>query len=357
MKQSFNTTKQLPGLLIDRRYRLLGHLIFIAVYLTYIIYCAAFYRPFIPDSRIHIAVWSWFLVSNISLAYLNIYFLMPRYLYHQRYTTYTICLAGFIILMILSSVIVTYILDMLYQSGQFLSTLLSLRVLIPLLFACPMTVVLYRHWYTHGMRISQLENISMQSELEQLKKQINPHFLFNMLNNIIVLSKTNPREAAEVQVKLKDLLNYQLIDSTRDEVLLKDDIHFLNDYLNLEKVRRDSFDFTVVVEGETNGVRIPPLLFIPFVENAVKHNPESDDYLPYVHIRFRLFDGILHFSCTNSIPAVIPEKDVYSGLGLANARRRLSLLYPQRHSLDIKSGNGQFQIDLQIPYSPKELST
>ncbi len=348
-QQSQNKFEGLPGFLTDRRYRLLGHSIFVAVNLAYIAYCAAFYRPFIPDTLVNIAVWGWFLVFNIGLAYLNIYFLMPRYLYRRCYTTYAFCMAGLIVLMALSLSAVTYLLDTLYQSGQFLSTLQSLRVLIPLSFACPMTVVLYHRWYTHGMRINKLENVTMQSELEQLKKQINPHFLFNMLNNAMVLVKTDSREASQVLVKLKDLLNYQLTDSAKDEVLLTNDIYFLNDFLNLEKIRRDRFDFTVTVEGDADGVLAPPLLFIPFVENAVKHNPESDDYLPYVHVRFRLTDGKLYFTCVNSKPGVVQESDVHGGLGLANVRRRLSLLYPGEHSLDIDSGTDRFQVDLQIP--------
>jgi len=338
--------------LTDRRYRLLGHIIFIMVYMAYTAYCIAFYQPFIPDIRISVAVWSWFLLFNIGVAYLNIYFLMPLYLYRRRYVKYAVCLLGLIVLMALSQALQIYILNSFYRSGQFLSTLQSLKILIPLSFACPMTVVLYRRWYIGEIRIKQLENVTMQSELEQLKKQINPHFLFNMLNNAIVLVKTNSQEASLVLTKLKDLLSYQLTDSVKDEVLLINDIQFLNDFLNLEKIRRDRFDFTITVEGNIEGILIPPLLFIPFVENAVTHNPANDDYLSYVRIKFRLIDGKLHFTCVNSKSAIVQENDAHKGgLGLANVRRRLSLLYPDKHQLNIESEIDKFQVDLQIPYS------
>jgi sensor histidine kinase YesM len=324
----------------------------VSVYLAYTVYCAAFYRPFIPDIRVNIALWGWFLIFNLGLSYLNICFLMPRFLYRRRYTAYALGMSGCIVLMILSLTGSVRLLDALYQSGQFLSTLQSLRILIPLSFACPMAVTLYRRWRSYGMRISQLENVTMQSELEQLKKQINPHFLFNMLNNAMVLVKTNSREASQILIKLKDLLNYQLTDSAGDETLLTNEIQFLNDFLNLEKIRRDHFDFSVTVEGDTNGVRVPPLLFIPFVENAVKHNPESDDYLPYIRVFFRLNDGKLYFTCVNSKPAVTPENNEQEGgLGLVNVRRRLSLLYPGKHFLNITTETDKFQVDLQIPYS------
>ncbi len=349
-QQNPNKFDGLPGFLTDRRYRIFGHILFVAVYLVYTVYCAVFYRPFIPNIPVSIAVWSWFLFFNIGLAYLNIYFLMPRYLYRRRYTTYAVYLFGLIVLMTLSLAGVGRLLDTLYQSGQFLTTLQSLRILVPLSFACPMAVVLYRHWYIHGIRINQLENVTMQSELEQLKKQINPHFLFNMLNNAMVLVKTDSREASRVLVKLKDLLNYQLTDSAKDEVLLTDDIRFLNDFLNLEKIRRDRFDFIIRVEGDTDGMLVPPLLFIPFVENAIKHNPHSDEYLSYVHLHFHLDGRKLYFTCVNSKPAVAQENDVHGGLGLANVSRRLSLLYPGEHSLEIDATPVQFRISLQIPY-------
>ena len=353
MKQpeTVNHSEGLSKFLTGKQFRLFGHILFIAVYLAYTAYCAAFYRPFIPDIRISIAVWGWFLLLNIGLAYLNIYFLMPRYLYRHRYKIYVACILGFIALMAVSQIGSARLLDALYQSGQFLSALQSLKILIPLSFACPMAVVLYHRWYTGEMRIKQLENATMQSELEQLKKQINPHFLFNMLNNARVLVKTGSvEEASQVLLKLKDLLNYQLTDSTKDETLLIDDIQFLNDFLNLEKIRRDRFDFTITVEGNIAGVLIPPLLFIPFVENAVKHNPASDDYQSYIRINFRLEAEKLYFSCINSKPAATHENNTYEGgLGLANIRRRLSLLYPDKHLLNIESGTDEFSVHLQIP--------
>jgi LytS/YehU family sensor histidine kinase len=262
---------------------------------------------------------------------------------------YAFCIAGCIALMSMSLEASVYFLETQYRSGQFLGVLQSPKVLISLSFACPMAITLYRRWLADGMYIQQLENATIQSELEQLKKQINPHFLFNMLNNAMVLVKTDVQEASRALTKLKDLLSYQLTDSTRNETLLADDIQFLNDFLNLEKMRRDCFDFTVVVEGDSTDVYVPPLLFIPFVENAVKHNPANDEYIPYVHIRFRISANKLHFTCVNSMPDESPESDAsVSGLGLKNARRRLSLLYPDKHVLIINSSANRFQVDLQL---------
>lgn len=131
---------------------------------------------------------------------------------------------------------------------------------------------MFTHWLRYNLRIDELESTTLQSELTFLKNQINPHFLFNMLNNANVLIKRNPEEASKVLFKLEDLLRYQINDSSRERVSLASDIRFLNDYLNLEKIRRDNFQFTLRQEGEVDSIWIQPLLFIPFVENAVKHS-------------------------------------------------------------------------------------
>lgn len=194
--------------------------------------------------------------------------------------------------------------------------------------------------------IYELEQSKTSAELEQLKNQINPHFLFNMLNNANVLTKKDPEKASQVLMKLSDLLRYQLYDSARDKVLLTSDIHFLEDFLNLEKVRRDSFDFLISKEGDLSGVQIPPLLFISFVENAVKHN--NDATKPsYVHLYFDLRAGRLFFKCINSKP-MLKSIGNTGGLGLTNIKRRLELLYPATHSLIIDEDPEKYCVTLTL---------
>ena len=342
-----NDFSGLSGFLMNPQYRFFRYFVFLAACLAYIAYGATYYRVFITDNRVNIAIWTCLSIIGIGSAYLNIYLLIPRYLYRHRYTAYSVCLLGLIVLLVLSLSVTGYILDILYQSAQFLNTVQSLRVFIPLYFAFPMAAILFRRWYIHRLRIGQLENAAVQSELEQLKKQINPHFLFNMLNNANVLVKINPQEASHVLLKFKDLLNYQLTAGVNDNALLTDDIAFVNDFLNLEKIRRDRFEFTVTVDGNVAGVQIPPLLFIPFVENAVKHNPVSEN-MSYVQIMFRIKDGGLYFSCVNSKLSILPETSHRGGLGLTNVRRRLELLFPNRFSLEIINEPTEFLVDLNI---------
>ncbi|KAA3932477.1 histidine kinase, partial [Bacteroides ovatus] len=184
-------------------------------------------------------------------------------------------------------------------------------------------------------------------ELTFLKNQINPHFLFNMLNNANVLIKRNPEEASKVLFKLEDLLRYQINDSSRERVSLASDIRFLNDYLNLEKIRRDNFQFTLRQEGEVDSIWIQPLLFIPFVENAVKHSFDSE-HSSYVHVFFKVEAHRLEFRCENSKPAVAVQQGKVGGIGLANIQRRLGLLYPEHYKLEQKEDENLYSVILSI---------
>lgn len=207
-------------------------------------------------------------------------------------------------------------------------------------------ISLFTHWLRHNLRIDQLESTTLQSELKFLKSQINPHFLFNMLNNANVLIKRNPEEASKVLFKLEDLLRYQINDSSRERVALASDIRFLNDYLNLEKIRRDHFQFTMEQEGDIDSIWIQPLLFIPFVENAVKHSFDSE-HPSSVHLSFKVEENRLEFRCENTMPAVAVSNKV-GGIGLANIQRRLGLLYPDRYELEQIENENRYMVTLCI---------
>ena len=195
------------------------------------------------------------------------------------------------------------------------------------------------------IRRNEREKRKMEKKL--LQSQINPHFLFNMLNNANVLIKRNPEEASKVLFKLEDLLRYQINDSSRERVSLASDIRFLNDYLNLEKIRRDNFQFTLRQEGEVDSIWIQPLLFIPFVENAVKHSFDSE-HSSYVHVFFKVDAHRLDFRCENSKPAVAVQQGKVGGIGLANIQRRLGLLYPEHYKLEQREDENLYSVILSI---------
>ena len=194
-------------------------------------------------------------------------------------------------------------------------------------------------------QVVEMETVNKDIEFQALQAQINPHFLFNMLNNANILVKDAPDEASQILEKLDNLLRYQLNDSTRREVFLTADIQFLTSFLELEKVRRDHFEYTIFQEGNMENICIPPLLFIPFVENAVKHNLDSDN-LSYVHLYFSVHNKQLTFRCENSKPRVPVKRE--GGIGLANVKRRLDLLYESRYTLQIEDKETTYNVNLHL---------
>ncbi|WP_346317857.1 histidine kinase [Chitinophaga sp. YIM B06452] len=272
------------------------------------------------------------------------YVLVPKLLFRNRNFAY--CLAVICILIIVAI------------GGQFFNPFSKengvnvplFSFLTVLLLAASSSIKLFQKGMMDKQLIYELKQSKAYAELEQLKNQINPHFLFNMLNNANVLTKKDPEKASQVLMKLSDLLRYQLYDSTREKVLLTSDIHFLEDFLNLEKVRRDSFDFLISKEGDLSGVQIPPLLFISFVENAVKHNNDATKS-SYVNLYFDVRNDELFFKCINSKPALKSVNNT-GGLGLTNIKRRLELLFPATHSLQIEEDSDRYCVTLIIKLLP-----
>lgn len=276
----------------------------------------------------------------LSVFYLNMYVLVPYFLFTNKNALYILSVLAIISM----GAIGGHFFNSSSESNDLNIPLFSFFILV--LIAASASVKLFQKGIADKVLIDELEKSKTVAELEQLKNQINPHFLFNMLNNANVLTKKDPDKASQVLVKLSDLLRYQLYDSARDKVFLTSDIRFLTDFLNLERVRRDSFDFLISQEGNLSGIQIPPLLFISFVENAVKHNNDTSK-LSYVHLYFEIRGNELSFRCVNSKPSV---KSTFptGGLGLVNIKRRLSLLFPSSHQLEIDDKEDEYIVSLML---------
>lgn len=297
-------------------------------------------------------------VLIIALTYLNMYLLIPRLLFKKKYIAYVLS----VILMLTVfyfPVLAAEIFLLKFQTNPqtdsvgagktILRQLFDFVFVFGIVLSASTAVKLFQRWITDTYRISHLENARLHSELEQLKSQVNPHFLFNMLNNTNVLIQKDPTKASEVLVKLSDLLRYQLYDSVRKYVLLSADIQFLNDFLALEKIRRDHFSYTLSQQGDISGIQIPPFLLIGFVENAIKHNVDTLKK-SFVDLSFLVEKNVLVFTCKNSKPSLVVAKaGKPGGLGLANARRRLELLYPGNHTLTIENEAEHYMVTLTLP--------
>lgn len=186
-----------------------------------------------------------------------------------------------------------------------------------------------------------------QMEMKLLKAQLNPHFLFNSLNNIYALSLDSLPETSDTILKLSELMRYQLQSSKKQTVLLEDELNFIRNYIDLEKIRlTEKSDVQLHIEGEPFKAEIAPMLLIPFIENSFKHgiNTIQDNY---VHIFLHINDNHLSFDIQNSIP---PQKNkrISTKIGLDNTQRRLDLLYKNRYDLKINAENNTFKVHLEL---------
>lgn len=319
--------------LVSSRYRIYRHLVLLT-FISLVLYNS---EPELSEPTL-------ILILFLLLFYTNMYLLVPKFLFRNRYVLYCLSILGIITISTQIILIGYPFMDSTADENGLNIPLYASLIII--LVSASSSIKLFQKWIVDKQLIYELEKSKTFAELEQLKNQINPHFLFNMLNNANVLTKKDPEKASQVLVKLSDLLRYQLYDSARDKVFLTSDIHFLEDFLNLEKVRRDSFDFIISKEGNLSGIQVPPLLFISFVENAVKHNNDSTKS-SYVHLFFEVVNNEILFTCINSKP-IHKAVSNSGGLGLVNIKRRLELLFPESHTLEIEESPETYSIKLTI---------
>lgn len=187
------------------------------------------------------------------------------------------------------------------------------------------------------------------AELQILKAQIHPHFLFNTLNNIYSFTLNKSPKAGEMVLQLSDMIKYMINDCEEEFVSLNKELKMMSDYIELEKVRYGSrLDIQLEITGDYNTKIIAPLLMIPFVENSFKHGTSKMLRDPWIKLFIQADENLLHFSLANSKPAdeIVNGK---GGIGLNNVKKRLELLYPSNHLLTIESTVNTFTVNMQIP--------
>jgi len=210
------------------------------------------------------------------------------------------------------------------------------------------TYLLFRMWLESERKISDLANANLKAELENLKKQISPHFLFNTLNNLYVLAKTKPAQAADAILELADLLKYQLYECSSERVSLKKEMEYISSLLALEKLRKDKWTININFPRKVpETFHIEPLIFITLIENAIKHGSQKL-HSGSIDVRLLLENDRLFFEIINSKPAKATPGPVHPSIGLNNLKRRLELLYPDQHQLVLSDNIDSFTAALTL---------
>ena len=197
--------------------------------------------------------------------------------------------------------------------------------------------------------IKELEREKLNSELALLKNQVSPHFFFNTLNNIYSLIEINQKDAQEAVLSLSKMMRYMLYESEQGNTKLSNEIEFMKGYIDLMRLRMsDRVKLTVDWPPDYEDLDLPPLLFIPFIENAFKHGV-SYQGKAFIEISLKQQEGMLIFAARNNMTPVKAEgPQAASGIGLENVRKRLALLYPDRHELIIDEKDSVFAVRLSI---------
>lgn len=306
-----------------------------------------------------------FFISNtlllIAFYYVNTYLIIPRLLEHKKFVSYTIIILALLIFYGCFPRIYHFFFGNPPPSGMrppsgrprnFQQPLLAPGniAVFMLIFVFSTGIKVINQWLKSEQRNKEIANEKLNAELSFLKAQINPHFLFNTLNNIYALASTQSEYTAPAIMKLSSIMRYVLTEARNDLVPLEKEIQFTTHYIELLKMRltdKSSIDFTV--KGNPLGKQIAPLLLLPFVENAFKYGISTREISPII-ILLEIKEDSLYFSVSNhkhvsTSPKLLADN---TGIGINNTKRRLDLLYNDRHALAIHDEAGLFTVHLNI---------
>ena len=211
-------------------------------------------------------------------------------------------------------------------------------------------IKLSKEWFRQRESALRAENEKVRLELESLRSQIHPHFLFNTLNNLYSLTLTSSASASMVVVHLSDLLRYMLYECKEPKVPVEKELQMLKKYIELEKLRYGTrLDVAFTISGETKGLAVSPLLLLPFVENSFKHGVSDQIDQCWINIHVHIDNNVFTFQVSNS--RLGKQDTTFGGLGMENVRKRLQLLYPETHTLTIIEENELYVVKLELQLS------
>ncbi|MEO9871705.1 sensor histidine kinase [Ekhidna sp.] len=288
-----------------------------------------------------------FHIPLLTLVYFNIRYHLPKFLQKERYLIYgllsflNIALAYFLHEIIFEVLIPVLPTDFYMVSFTDFSVLITIFIIY---LALTTLLKLSKSWY----QLQQLEKEKLSLELNSLKMQINPHFLFNSLNSVYSLSLKKSDQTPQVILGLSNLLRYMIYEVSEERVPLLKEVESLRNYLNLQKLRVDeTADIQLDISGEINNQKLAPLLFFPLIENSFKHGLKSNNN--FVHVKLEVTEKALVFMIKNNKGKVDePEDGRYGGIGLENVRKRLDIIYNKKASMEVKNKDESFEVTLTI---------
>jgi two-component system, LytTR family, sensor kinase len=278
-------------------------------------------------------------IAHIGLFYFNAFFLCPRFLNRRRWWLFLMFIAAIILFFYVLKLLIlqTWFPVLAGDKDAFAFTF------FPTVFFIVISTIF-------GLVVDKidLEKEQLAMKLKFLRSQVNPHFLFNVLNNLVSMARHKSDRLEPSLIKLSGLMRYMLYDSDEKKIPVDVELNYLKNYIDLQELR---FEGDVIIQTnishDDGRYLIEPMLLIPFVENAFKHGITVNQK-PVITIDLNMADGLLKFKVQNKVDAENYAKDNSSGIGLNNVKTRLNLLYPKAHELNINNKDGVFGIDLLL---------
>ncbi len=336
---------------------LLLHVSFWLVYASFFLYQISFGRKVDLSWEAILSDFSFHMASLLLLCYLNYFVFLPKLLASKDLGAYLLRflpvfgLGSWLILIGKRFIILNLFPNSSWALGARFAVSVTLTTLLIVVFVGLLRFV--EDYIEHEARRTELENANLSSELRFLRAQVNPHFLFNTLNNLYYLAVNQSPQTPEIIAKLAGLMRYLLHDSNHALVSLEKEVEYMRNYLDLERLRlNEEVSIGFHVSGQIESVRVVPMILVTFLENAFKHginNGVGPIHQDFIDVQLAVKDTHLRFMVSN---AKVSEQSKtvteQSGIGLVNARRRLELGYPGRHTLDIDDTADRYTVTLTL---------
>lgn len=291
--------------------------------------------------------------ARILYCYPLMYWVIPKYLLKEKYVTFAlIILLWFIAGWLLNYLYRAYFLIPVQEALDFTNIVKDpwqpgSFLLLTTAAGVTSIIVLFKHWFKKQQEWMQSEKEKVTAELQLLKAQVHPHFLFNTLNNIYSFSLENSSKTPGLILKLSALLSYMLYDCNKDKVMLAKEIEIMKSYIDLEKERYgNNIDISWMVTGDIDGKLVVPLLLLPFLENAFKHGTSELVEKPWLSIDIAANENVLKCKIINSKKINGTGKN--GGIGIQNGMKRLKIMYPDKHELKINDEGNFFVVSLTL---------
>lgn len=286
-----------------------------------------------------------YLPIRLVIVYFNYFYLLPTFLLKKKVRKYILySLLTVIAMALLQRALNYYVYNPLIfpdwtQKGLFeiyRTAQAAMLLIFPMIFLIGLTTIF--QWADSEHRVQELAKEKLETELKYLKNQVNPHFFFNILNNLYGLAQEKSDRTPEVVLKLSELMSYMLYETNRNLIDLEKELEYIKNYISLEEQRYgDRFTCNLSVKGDLSHVKIPPMLILPFIENSFKHGINVESKGAWMNIALSVESDLFLLEVTNSLATKVEDKPKSKGgFGIKNVERRLQLLYPDGYEL--KSG-------------------